>query len=179
MHSCWADTLVLQVRSITWISLRDRSTSFSMPSLSLSWQLIISFSRAISRSITDGSDRLKEKHIKLKKASYRTDASIFKTLETHSEVTNRPDGKKAVFPSLPADMTAVANGKPVLRTVDRAAKIGHLGPQNSEASVLGLFLPYQVKQCSFEFTVECSTLTSRSHAAAMQGHTWLFFWQFV
>lgn len=37
-----------------------------MPSLSLSRQLIINFSSTISLSITDGSDRLKEKQIKLK-----------------------------------------------------------------------------------------------------------------
>lgn len=44
----------------TWISLRDWATSFSTSSLSLSWQFIISLSRAISLSITDGSEKLQE-----------------------------------------------------------------------------------------------------------------------
>lgn len=74
---------------ITWISLRYRATSFSMPSPSLSLQLI-SFSRAISLSITDGSERLKDKKkkkiIQDWKTACRTVSRMFRSFGIHSTV---------------------------------------------------------------------------------------------
>lgn len=83
---------VMDACIITWISLRDWATSFNMPSLSLSWQLIISFSRANSLSITDGSEGLKETNKLTPRKSEQNGGQdvqgLWNTLRSQKLVTN-------------------------------------------------------------------------------------------